>query len=145
MTLSPIDTNGCLRVQAEKLCDVLGVLPDELWSAEQVRPLERNWTELEMSSQEVVALIGSSDEDVTAIAYEKKEMGKVIDSALKTITQREEKIVRARFYEELTLEEVADRFGVTRERVRQIESRALRKLRHPKRSCELKQYSAARA
>jgi RNA polymerase primary sigma factor len=66
------------------------------------------------------------------------------DSVLKTLTPREEKIIRMRFGvgdgSEHTLEEVGQRFAVTRERVRQIEAKALRKLRHPSRSQKLRAF-----
>ncbi len=54
--------------------------------------------------------------------------------ALGTLTEREEAIVRQRYQEGLTLEETAQRNGVTRERIRQIEAKAFRKMRHPSRS-----------
>lgn len=67
-----------------------------------------------------------------------------IDLVLSTITVREEKVLRLRFgIDDLrarTLEEVGNEFGVTRERIRQIEAKALRKLRHPSRSRYLKDY-----
>ncbi|MDQ6699823.1 MAG: RNA polymerase sigma factor RpoD [Acidobacteriota bacterium] len=63
---------------------------------------------------------------------------------LKTLTPREEKIIRMRFGledgSEHTLEEVGQNFAVTRERIRQIEAKALRKLRHPSRSHRLKTF-----
>jgi RNA polymerase primary sigma factor len=63
------------------------------------------------------------------------------ESALKTLTPREEQVLKMRFGledgRERTLEEVGQRFSVTRERIRQIEAKALRKLRHPSRSNEL--------
>ena len=59
-------------------------------------------------------------------------------SMLKTLTAREEAIIRMRFGldngSECTLEEVGQTFAVTRERIRQIEAKVLRKLRHPSRS-----------
>lgn len=61
-----------------------------------------------------------------------------LDKVLKTLTPREEKIVRMRYFEDMTLEEVGAKFKVTRNRVRQIEAKALRKLRHPKRTRVLK-------
>jgi len=61
---------------------------------------------------------------------------------LATLTQREEKVLRMRFgigeESDHTLEEVGQDFNVTRERIRQIEAKALRKLRHPSRSKKLK-------
>ena len=63
---------------------------------------------------------------------------------LKTLTPREEKVLRLRFGlddgRQRTLEEVGKEFAVTRERIRQIEAKALRKLRHPSRSKKLKDY-----
>ena len=65
-------------------------------------------------------------------------------SVLETLTEREEKVLRLRFgvdeISEHTLEEVGQKFAVTRERIRQIESKALRKLRHPSRSRKLKAF-----
>jgi len=63
---------------------------------------------------------------------------------LGTLTEREEKVLRMRFgigiKSDHTLEEVGQEFGVTRERIRQIEAKALRKLRHPSRSKRLKSF-----
>jgi RNA polymerase primary sigma factor len=63
------------------------------------------------------------------------------ESVLKTLTPREEQVIKMRFGlgdgSEHTLEEVGQRFSVTRERIRQIEAKALRKLRHPSRSRQL--------
>lgn len=67
-----------------------------------------------------------------------------LEEVLDTLTSREEKVLRLRFGLEdgraRTLEEVGQVFGVTRERIRQIEAKALRKLRHPSRSKKLKDF-----
>ena len=67
-----------------------------------------------------------------------------LDEVLDTLTEREERVLRMRFGLKdgmtKTLEEVGKEFGVTRERIRQIEAKALRKLRHPSRSRKLKDF-----
>ena len=68
----------------------------------------------------------------------KEEIDKSIYKALKTLTEREQEVLRLRFgigFDcEHTLDVVAEKIGVTRERIRQVEAKALRKLRHPERS-----------
>jgi RNA polymerase primary sigma factor len=67
-----------------------------------------------------------------------------VEQVLSTLTPREQRIIRLRFGlvngKSYTLEEVGQKFGLTRERIRQIENRALRRLRHPLRSRELRDY-----
>jgi len=67
-----------------------------------------------------------------------------IDEVLGTLTPREARVLRLRFGLDtgvpFTLEEVGEKFGLTRERIRQIEGKALRRLRHPRRARQLKEY-----
>lgn len=78
--------------------------------------------------------------DAAAYTLLKEQLSEV----LSTLTEREQKVLRLRFGLDdgrpRTLEEVGKEFGVTRERIRQIEAKALRKLRHPSRSKKLKDY-----
>ena len=71
-------------------------------------------------------------------------MREQLEGMLEDLTEREKEVLRLRFGLEdghpYTLEEVGRRFGVTRERIRQIEAKALRKLRHPSRSKKLKDF-----
>jgi RNA polymerase primary sigma factor len=71
-------------------------------------------------------------------------LGRQTDEVLRTLTSREERVLRLRFGIgdgcDHTLEEVGQQFDVTRERIRQIEAKALRKLRHPTRSRKLKSF-----
>ncbi|MFW6238781.1 MAG: RNA polymerase sigma factor RpoD, partial [Halanaerobiales bacterium] len=84
---------------------------------------------------------GSPAPDKQAESYLLKEQ---LDEVLDTLTDREKRILELRFGIEdgrpRTLEEVGKEFGVTRERIRQIEAKALRKLRHPSRSEKLRDY-----
>jgi RNA polymerase primary sigma factor len=73
-----------------------------------------------------------------------KSLQQAVRNALTTIPEKEAEILRMRFgigsYDEHTLEEVGDKYDVTRERIRQIESKAFGKLMHHTRSRLLKQY-----
>jgi RNA polymerase primary sigma factor len=86
------------------------------------------------------------DNDIlTPYEFTSKEMLKrELDAALETLTDREEKVLRMRFGlldgKSRTLEEVGKEFNVTRERIRQIEAKAIRKLRSPNRSKKLKDF-----
>jgi len=80
----------------------------------------------------------------TRIHTRSLELIRIVAKVLKTLTPREEKVLRMRFgigeKSDHTLEEVGQDFEVTRERIRQIEAKALRKLRHPSRSKQLKSF-----
>ena len=82
--------------------------------------------------------------DSPADAATKVMLSNAVGEVLGELSEREQDIVRLRFGldggQAKTLEEVGKEFGVTRERIRQIEAKALRKLRHPSRSRKLKDY-----
>ena len=150
--------NKLIRIQRQLLQD-LGrePLPEEI-GAEMDMPTEKIRNILKIA-QEPVSLetpIGEEDDshlgdfiedqDATSpadhAAYEM--MKKQLENVLDTLTDREENVLRLRFGLDdgrtRTLEEVGKVFGVTRERIRQIEAKALRKLRHPTRSKQLKDF-----
>ena len=147
-----------IRIQRQLLQD-LGrePLPEEI-GAEMDMPTKKVRDILKIA-QEPVSLetpIGEEDDshlgdfiedhDATSpadhAAYEM--MKKQLENVLDTLTDREENVLRLRFGLDdgrtRTLEEVGKVFGVTRERIRQIEAKALRKLRHPSRSKQLKDF-----
>lgn len=94
--------------------------------------------------------IGSFIEDTHFVnpesAYIKEFNGDVVNAVLDTLSDREANILRLRFgiggKKAMTLEEVGKEYGLTRERIRQIEAKALRKLRHPSRANILKECMA---
>lgn len=94
--------------------------------------------------------IGSFIEDTHFVnpesAYIKESNGDIVNAVLDTLSDREANIIRLRFgiggKKAMTLEEVGKEYGLTRERIRQIEAKALRKLRHPSRANILKECMA---
>ena len=70
----------------------------------------------------------------------RQNLKQVVTKILSTLTPREERLLRLRFFYNKTLREIGEMFNVNSERVRQIEAKALRKLKHRSRSKELKNY-----
>ncbi len=150
--------NKLSRIQ-RSLLQTLGREPTPIEVAEEMDiPVERV-IEIMKVAQEPVSLetpIGEEDDShlgdfITDEEAESPEesasfvlLREHLDGILGTLTEREEKVLRLRFGlndgRPRTLEEVGQEFGVTRERIRQIEAKALRKLRHPSRSKKLKDY-----
>lgn len=139
MTSSPLTALGELYPDAERLCEILGKIPSDLWSNEQLYPLERNFSEMEMDYSQVLALLPNSDQSYLPdfSELEARQTKKLISNALSTLTSREREVIKIRFEDDLTLEEIGARLGVTGTRVLQIEAKALRKLRHPDNSRNL--------
>ncbi len=150
--------NKLVRVQRQLLQDLgRDPTPEEIgaemgMSADRVR-------EIQKISQEPVSLetpigeeedsqLGDFIEDSTAVAppdaASESMLREQLDQVLDSLADRERKVIKFRFGLEdghpRTLEEVGREFGVTRERIRQIESKTLAKLRHPSRSGRLKDY-----
>ena len=150
--------NKLIRVQRQ-LIQELGRDPSPEEIAEEMEiPVERV-REILKISQEPVSLetpigeeedshLGDFIEDEDALAPAEAAsfflLREQLEDVLGTLTPREKKVLQLRFGLEdgrsRTLEEVGQVFGVTRERIRQIEAKALRKLRHPSRSKKLKDY-----
>ena len=150
--------NKLIRIQRQ-LVQELGREPTPEEIAREMNISEDRVREILKISQEPVSLetpIGEEDDSHLGDFIEDQEAQAPADAAafelfkeqledvLDTLTPREEKVLRLRFGlddgRSRTLEEVGQYFGVTRERIRQIEAKALRKLRHPMRSKRLKDY-----
>ena len=150
--------NKLIRV-SRQLLQELGREPSAEEIAEVMKMPEERVREILKISQEPVSLetpIGEEEDshlgdfiqddnvpvpaDAAAFTLLKEQLSEV----LSTLTEREQKVLRLRFGLDdgraRTLEEVGKEFNVTRERIRQIEAKALRKLRHPSRSRKLKDY-----
>lgn len=143
---------------SRKLAQKLGrePTPDEIGkelelSADRVREIfkiSRDTTSLEKPvGDEEDSLLGdfiASDQPTPYDTASKQLLKENIGEVLATLSDREARVLKMRFglngYHPMTLEEVGKKFGVTRERIRQIEAKALRKLKHPSRRKKLQDY-----
>ncbi len=150
--------NRLVRVQRQ-LVQELSREPSDEEVAEKMGMTVAKVQEIRKIAQEPISLeqpVGEEEDsslgdfvpDTSALdPYEftaKSALREELDAALAQLTPREERVLRLRFGlldgRARTLEEVGKEFGVTRERIRQIESKALRKLKHPSRSKKLKDF-----
>jgi RNA polymerase primary sigma factor len=150
--------NKLVRIQRQLLQD-LGREPTAQEIADQMELPPEKVREIQKISQEPVSLhtpvgeeedshLGDFIEDAEAIVPLERASFRLLqeqlESVLHTLSEREKEVIRLRFGlvdgQPRTLEEVGKKFGVTRERIRQIESKTLSKLRHPSRSQKLRDY-----
>ena len=150
--------NKLVRTQ-RALLQELGREPTQEEIAKEMKMSVERVAEIQKISQEPVSLetpIGEEEDShlgdfiqddntpVPAEAAAYTLLKEQLLDVLKTLTDREQKVLRLRFGlddgKARTLEEVGKEFDVTRERIRQIEAKALRKLRHPSRSRKLKDF-----
>ena len=130
----------------EEIAEVMGITPDKV---REIIKVSQDPVSLETPiGEEEDSHLGDFVEDKEAIAPSDAAnltmLRTEVEDILDTLTPRERRVLQLRFGlidgHQRTLEEVGKRFGVTRERIRQIEAKALRKLRHPSRSKRLKDY-----
>lgn len=151
MRTPPINQSGEFSDNAKALMEELCVLPTDLWTTEQLTlKLKRNSAQRDVSSEGMRAALGMHAEELLELmlpdapdeAVLKHEMVSVVEEQLESLTPREASVLRMRYgigCEEHTLDEIGDKFDITGQRIRQIEAKALRKLKHPSRTDELRQ------
>jgi len=129
-----------------EIADEMGLEPRRVrWMLKVARhPLSLQKPVGEEKDSELGSFIEDKETPPPSEAAERTLLRATFEKLLSTLRPREERILRMRFGLQdgqiYTLEEVGERFGLTRERIRQIEKQALRRLRHPRRSRLLKDY-----
>ena len=122
------------------LSSALHMEPEELWTEKQRgMALERNSREVSMSEDAVAQLASGNG---TEQMVQKVLTSEVVSKALQVLSPRYEAIIRRKFFDGDTSEDIAKEWGISRTRVKQMEAAALRKLKHPSRSKLLKDIDA---
>lgn len=136
---TPYGKNGRPKKTADQLSEHFAMPISDLFPDEFLyRPVEKNTFTSLVSHEQVMRLTGSSSsyqpDEIIEQETDRHNLAMVIES----LTEREQMVIRRRFGLNgsggQTLREIADDFGVTHERIRQIEAKAIRKLRNPSRS-----------
>jgi len=129
--LSPRAKSGEWRETTLAICKALGSEPDDLFPDHLDHEIPTNtiasFVERAQLSGHTARQLGPYEE------YEKAEMEQTLDEVLGTLTDRERSILKERFWEGKTLEETGLAHNIGGQRAKQIEAKALRKLRHPTR------------
>ncbi|WP_163717424.1 sigma-70 family RNA polymerase sigma factor [Mangrovibacterium lignilyticum] len=131
---SPEELAETLELPAEKVADTLRV---------SGRHISVDAPFVEGEDNSLLDVLVNNDSPNADRALIMESLAREIERALATLTERESDIIRMFFgigCQEMTLEEIGERFGLTRERVRQIKEKAIRRLRHTSRSKLLKSY-----
>ena len=134
----------------DEICEVTGFTEEECRTIERIslEPASLNTSIGEDKDSSLMDFISADelvDEESIEEQYEIKAKREAIETVLSNLTPKEENIIRLRFGLnddgiEMTLEQIGDIYGITRERVRQIEAKALRKLRSPKNAKYIKDF-----
>lgn len=133
LTVSPITGDGNLTRQASLLCDVVAACQDDLWSHEQLYPLEKNFSDMEMDHEQILSMLPNGGHSYLPdfSEFENEQVAGLLNKAMEGLSDKESYVLVMRYQHNKTLEECANDLGLTRERIRQIETHALRRLRSP--------------
>lgn len=147
MKTSPLNSLGEFRPVIVKVAEALGCDPLDLFSDTQLHTiLKTNKRMIAVGEAEMKFMIEKENNQLlledSVLELQKSE---AIEDVLEKLTPREEKVLQMRYGlgeypREYSLEECGIEFGVTRERIRQMEAKALRKLRHPRLADQLKEF-----
>lgn len=146
MRKAPVGASGAFTQCARKVMEALGACPSDLWSDDQLTmTLRKNSGEFTIDSKEIEYLrdryIDAMTTEDPCELLERKDLTETLTRVTGKLKEQERKVLMMRFGlaagQEMNLDGVGLALGVSSQRVRQIEERALRKLRHPAYSTEI--------
>jgi len=125
----PINKNGGFSPLATQVMEFLGACPTDLWTEDQLTmKLRTNSSWSAMGREELIVLMGGEPTGLLEGVL-KQELKTKMAEALQTLTPKEQKLLALRFEDGLSMEDIGKVFGCSRERIRQVEVKALRKIR----------------
>jgi len=131
--ITPLDREGNPKELTKEILEILNLTIEKAFTEKQLKGFKKHTFEVKIEEEKLLQIINPAEnQEIKVIEQEVKSK---LYEILSTLTPREEKILRMRFgigmNTDHTLEEVGRKFFVTRDRIRQIEDKALRKLKHP--------------
>ena len=134
LTRSPINREGLLRECAWALCDYLCAAPSDLWSDSHLQPLTKNHSSVDLDADSLQALVCGAHTAADPLRLASRaQASRILQDAIDSLTPREANVIRERFFGGYSQGDLAEKMGITRARIHQIEVKALRKLRHESR------------
>lgn len=127
---SPIKQDGEFTELANKVMEALGACPTDLWTEEQLTMALRKSSSWSVLGKEELSVLMNGEPKSLLETVAGKELKEAMDEVRKTLTFNEQKVIGMRFDDGKTLEECGKELHMSRERIRQIEARALRRLRY---------------
>ena len=129
LRISPMTREGEFTKGANQVMEGLGACPTDLWTEEQLTMNLKRSSSWSVMDREELHVLMNGEQKSLLDSVAGQELKKAMDESRKALTFREQRIIGLRFDDDKTLEEVGKEVGLTRQRVRDIEARALRKLR----------------
>jgi len=128
----PYNLNGDIRPYVDKVLDTLGCGVEDIYPPEQIeKALSANIYKARVEAEQLRVMLESEVSIDSMIEH--SERAEALDTAIDSaMNERHAKVIRLRYMEGKTLEATAAIMGVTRERIRQMEAKGIRGLRHPK-------------
>jgi len=140
LRLSPMTQKGHFTDLANQIMEALGACPTDLWTEEQLTMnLKKSSSWSAMGKEELHVLMNGEQKSLLDMVAG-QELKKVMDDVRKTLTFREQQVIGMRFDDSRTQEEIGKEMHLSKERIRQIEARALRKLRYGSRGEQLREF-----
>ena len=138
---SPLDHKGQWRNIALSLASFFDVMPGDLFPPDVIG-IETAVATRTVNASDLLAITNGSRRLAlpASDAYDAQELAGCFDDVLSTLSPKQQFVIKGRFYEDKTLEELGQDLFLTRDAVRQIESKALRMLRHPGRAGPLRPF-----